>query len=142
MCTFCSILRGDLGAEIVFEDGATAAFLDHRPLFPGHCLLVPRTHLATLAELSPELAGSLFANAQMLAGCVERALEAQGTFIALNDKISQSMPHLHIHIVPRRRKDGLRGFFWPRNGYADDGEPARVAAAVRAEVANAGDGSR
>jgi histidine triad (HIT) family protein len=97
----------------------TLAFLDHRPLFPGHCLLVPKNHYETLIDLPTALLMPLMANTQLLAGAVERGLEAHGSFVAINNRISQSVPHLHIHIVPRRRKDGLKGFFWPRQPYKD-----------------------
>jgi histidine triad (HIT) family protein len=116
-CLFCRIVSGELPAVVVFEDKDTLAFLDHRPLFPGHTLLVPREHHETLAELPPEQVGPLFKNAQTLARAVESAMEAEGTFVAMNNRVSQSVPHLHVHIVPRRRKDGLKGFFWPRTKY-------------------------
>ena len=96
------------------------AFLDRRPLFPGHCLLVPKTHYETLTDLPQQLVTDLFTNAQVLARAVEKAMEAEGTFVAINNRISQSVPHLHVHVVPRRRNDGLRGFFWPRQGYRDE----------------------
>lgn len=133
-CTFCSIVAGELEAEIVLEDEASIGFLDHRPLFPGHVLLVPRRHVETLEELPPELIDPLFANAQRLTRAVRRGMEAQGTFVAINNVVSQSVPHLHVHVVPRRRKDGLRGFFWPRNPYADEGEMAAAAQRIRAEL--------
>ena len=134
MCTFCDIVRGDLDAEIVFEDDLCLAFLDHRPLFPGHTLLVPREHYETLADLPEELIGPIFGAARTLARAVQEAMGAEGSFVALNNKVSQSVPHLHVHIVPRRRKDGLRGFFWPRHRYRGD-EMSRAADAVRAAVA-------
>jgi histidine triad (HIT) family protein len=132
-CLFCEICAGRVTAHVVFQDDISLAFLDHRPLFPGHCLLVPRAHIATLAELPAELLGPFFANVQRLAAAVETAMEAEGSFVALNNKVSQSVPHLHVHVVPRRRKDGLRGFFWPRQRYASDEEMA----AVRDRVAQA-----
>lgn len=119
-CVFCRIVTGDLAAPIVFEDKNSIAFLDHRPLFPGHSLLVPRAHYETLADLPSGQIGPLFTNAQLLAKAVELAMQAEGTFVAMNNRVSQSVPHLHVHIVPRRRKDGLKGFFWPRNKYQDD----------------------
>jgi histidine triad (HIT) family protein len=119
-CRFCRIIQGDLPAAVVFEDEFSLAFLDHRPLFPGHCLLVPRAHHETLIDLPGHLLAPLFGNAQLLAGAVEKALGAEGTFVALNNRVSQSVPHLHIHIVPRRRRDGLKGFFWPRHPYPDE----------------------
>ena len=116
-CLFCRIVSGEVPAVVVFEDKNMLAFLDHRPLFPGHTLLVPREHYETLTDLPVKQVGPLFENAQLLAGVVETAMEAEGTFVAMNNRVSQSVPHLHIHIVPRRRKDGLKGFFWPRTKY-------------------------
>ena len=135
MCTFCSIARGDAPAEIVWSDDAHVAFLDHRPLFPGHTLLVPRAHHETLGDLPRAAVGPLFEVAQSLARAVEAALDAEGTFVALNNRVSQSVPHLHVHVVPRRRKDGLRGFFWPRHRYRDDAHVTEVAEAIRAAAA-------
>jgi histidine triad (HIT) family protein len=114
---FCSIVEGEGPAEIVFEDDRSLAFLDVRPLFPGHTLLVPKEHHETLSDLPTEQVGPLFENAQTLARAVQAAMGAEGTFVAMNNKVSQSVPHLHVHVVPRRRKDGLRGFFWPRHRY-------------------------
>lgn len=125
-CKFCEIASGEAPAAIVFEDSATLAFLDHRPLFPGHILLIPHRHVANLAELPGELSGVLFRNARLLALALETALGAQGAFLALNNKVSQSVPHLHIHIVPRTKGDGLRGFFWPRTRYQDDAHLERT----------------
>ena len=118
-CLFCRIVKREVSAAVVFEDEVSLAFLDHRPLFHGHCLLVPKAHYETLADLPVELVRPLFENAQKLAGAVEKAMEAQGTFVAMNNRISQSVPHLHVHIVPRRKGDGLKGFFWPRTKYTD-----------------------
>lgn len=118
-CTFCEIVTGGRPAAVVYEDGACLAFLDHKPLFPGHVLLVPRRHVETLAELPDELLQPLFAAARMLSHAVVKAMEAEGSFVAMNNHVSQSVPHLHIHIVPRRKGDGLRGFFWPRQKYRD-----------------------
>lgn len=119
-CLFCRIVAGEVSAAIVFEDEHSLAFLDHRPVFPGHSLLIPKEHFETLADLPPNLIGPFFTNAQLLSRAVEQALEAEGTFVAMNNRISQSVPHLHVHIVPRRRKDGLRGFFWPRQKYESE----------------------
>jgi histidine triad (HIT) family protein len=116
-CLFCRIVSGEVPAVVVFEDKNTLAFLDHRPLFPGHTLFVPREHYETLTDLPVKQVGPLFENTQLLAGVVETAMDAEGTFVAMNNRVSQSVPHLHIHIVPRRRKDGLKGFFWPRTKY-------------------------
>lgn len=138
MCVFCEIIRGDQPAHLVLDDEIAMAFLDVRPVFPGHVLLVPREHHETLVDLPPTLVHPFFARAQLLAGAVERAMEAQGTFVAMNNRISQSVPHLHCHVVPRRRKDGLRGFFWPRTKYAGDDEMAAVASRIRSEVTQSG----
>ena len=116
-CLFCRIVSGELPATIVYEDENAVAFLDHRPLFPGHTLLVPREHVETLGDLPEKLVGPYFEAAQLLARVVESAMEAEGTFVAMNNRVSQSVPHLHVHVVPRRRKDGLKGFFWPRTKY-------------------------
>ena len=121
-CLFCRIVSGGLASVVVFEDKNTLAFLDHRPLFPGHTLLVPRAHYETLTDLPVKQVGPLFENAQLLARAVESAMEAEGTFVAMNNRVSQSVPHLHIHVVPRRRKDGLKGFFWPRTKYKSQDE--------------------
>ena len=121
-CLFCRIVAGEIPAVVVFEDKNSMAFLDHRPLFPGHTLLVPREHFETLGDLPAAQVGPLFNNAQLLSRVVEAAMEAEGTFVATNNRVSQSVPHLHVHIVPRRRKDGLKGFFWPRTKYKDQQE--------------------
>jgi histidine triad (HIT) family protein len=121
-CLFCRIVSGEVPAVVVYEDANTFAFLDHRPLFPGHTLLVPREHYETLADLPAAQVGPLFKNAQLLSRAIESAMEAEGSFVAMNNRVSQSVPHLHVHIVPRRRKDGLKGFFWPRTKYNSDEE--------------------
>ncbi len=110
------------------------AFLDHRPLFPGHCLLIPRTHYVTLADLPPAEIEPLFAAARLLSVAVESAVGAEGSFVAINNRVSQSVPHLHVHVVPRRPKDGLRGFFWPRQRYANDAEAEAVRDKLRKTV--------
>jgi histidine triad (HIT) family protein len=119
-CQFCRIVAGEASTSIVFEDRISVAFLDYRPLFPGHCLLVTKEHFATLLELPADIVGPLFLNAQMLAAAIQRAMQADGTFVAMNNIVSQSVPHFHVHIVPRRRGDGLRGFFWPRHKVTDE----------------------
>jgi len=134
-CTFCAIAAGDAEAEIVFEDDVTLAFLDHRPLFPGHALLIPREHHETLADLPDELVGPLFANARLLSRAIPEAMEKPGSFVALNNVVSQSVPHLHVHVVPRKPKDGLRGFFWPRTKYEGAKEMAAIRDAIRSTVA-------
>lgn len=133
-CVFCKILAGQLTAHVVLDEPHALGILDHRPLFAGHVLLMPREHHETLVDLPAAQVGPLFASAQRLAAAVERALEADGTFVAINNKISQSVPHLHVHVVPRRKGDGLRGFFWPRNPYRSDEEMAATAATIRAEL--------
>jgi histidine triad (HIT) family protein len=134
-CIFCGIIRGEVAAPIVFEDETTIAFLDHRPVFPGHCLLVPREHFETLADLPGRLVTPFFTNAQLLARAVELALEAHGTFVGINNRVSQSVAHLHVHIVPRRRKDGLRGFFWPRHKYENAEQMQLIQKAIESTIA-------
>jgi len=119
-CPFCKIVRSEIQSYNVFEDDVTLAFLDRRPLFPGHCLLIPKSHYETLIDLPASLVSPFFQNAQLLARAMEKGLQAEGTFVAINNRISQSVPHLHIHIVPRHTKDGLKGFFWPRQHYKDE----------------------
>jgi len=133
-CVFCRIVAGELPARIVGEDEHTVGFLDVRPLFPGHVLLVPKVHIETLADLPDELVEPLFTRARQLAAVMETALDAAGSFVAMNNKVSQSVPHLHVHVVPRNRKDGLKGFFWPRNEYTDDAHADAVAATLRAAL--------
>ena len=130
-CLFCQIVAGERPAHVVLESEHAMAFLDARPLFPGHSLLVPRDHHETLGDLPTPLVAELFVDAQRLARAMEDAMEADGTFVAMNNRVSQSVPHLHVHVVPRRRKDGLRGFFWPRQRYKDDEEMAAVASRLR-----------
>ena len=130
-CVFCQIVAGERPAHVVLESDHAIAFLDARPLFPGHSLLVPRDHHETLGDLPTPLVADLFVDAQRLAAAMEDAMGAEGTFVAMNNRVSQSVPHFHIHVVPRRRKDGLRGFFWPRQRYKDDEDMAAVAARLR-----------
>ncbi len=132
-CIFCAIASGEAEAEIVYRDEHAVAFLDARPLFHGHVLLVPHDHHETLADLPVEQVGPLFEVAQQLSIAVRDAMDATGTFVAINNKVSQSVPHLHIHIVPRTKGDGLKGFFWPRNQYAE-GEAAAAAEKIRAAL--------
>jgi len=133
-CTFCRIATGVLSSTAVFEDQNSLAFLDHRPLFPGHCLLVPKEHFETLNDLPSQLTGSFFGNVQLLSRAIETAMEAEGTFIAINNRVSQSVPHLHVHVVPRRRKDGLKGFFWPRSKYKSEDEILDVQERIRTVI--------
>ncbi len=133
-CLFCAIVAGSEPAVRVLEEEHCVAFLDTRPLFPGHVLLVPREHHVTLADLPRELVEPLFTTAQRLCRAVQAAQDAPGAFVAMNNVVSQSVPHLHVHVVPRRPKDGLRGFFWPRTTYAGDGDAEAVAVAIRAAL--------
>ena len=134
-CVFCQIVLGERPAHVVLKSEHALAFLDARPVFPGHTLLVPRDHHETLGDLPAPLVGELFADAQRLAVAVEEGMDADGTFVAVNNRVSQSVPHLHVHVVPRRRKDGLRGFFWPRQKYESDEEMEAVAARIRGVLA-------
>jgi histidine triad (HIT) family protein len=130
MCLFCDIVAGRRDAHIVHRDENTVAFLDNRPLFAGHCLLVPVEHHETLHDLPLALIEPFFSIAQRLSEAVRLAMDAEGSFVAINNRVSQSVPHLHAHVVPRVPKDGLRGFFWPRKKYGSDAEMAATAAAV------------
>jgi histidine triad (HIT) family protein len=134
-CLFCGIINGEVDASVVFDDDISIAFLDHRPLFPGHCLLAPKNHFETLGDLPLDLVGPFFRNVQLLARAVEVALEAEGSFVAMNNRVSQSVPHLHVHIVPRRKKDGLKGFFWPRNKYGNEAEILEVRRSIQSAIA-------
>lgn len=134
-CIFCQIIGHELPAYIVHEDEHSVAFLDSHPLFPGHVLLCPRMHYETLLDLPQRLNGTMLTTTQLLAQAVEAAVDAEGTFIAVNNYVSQTVPHLHIHIVPRRRRDGLRGFFWPRQNYKDDQAREAVRDAIEREMA-------
>jgi histidine triad (HIT) family protein len=133
-CAFCGIVRGEIAAHLVLEEEAIVAFLDRRPLFPGHVLLVPREHHETLVDLPEPLLAPLFGGARLLAEAIRTAMRAEGTFLAINNVVSQSVPHLHVHVVPRRKGDGLRGLFWPRTPYASEAEAIAAANAIRAGV--------
>ncbi|MFC7650046.1 HIT family protein [Streptosporangium lutulentum] len=119
---FCAIAAGENPAHIVFSDDVGVAFLDTRPVFKGHVLVAPLVHVETLSDLTAPMVGPFFERVQAVAAAVEQGLEVGGTFVAMNNRISQSVPHLHVHVVPRNRKDGLRGFFWPRTKYDDSTE--------------------
>jgi histidine triad (HIT) family protein len=135
-CVFCRIVAGELPAHVVLDDEHCVAFLDARPVFPGHVLLVPRDHHETLPDLPAELVEPLFLRAQRLTAAVPAAMGAVGAFVAMNNRVSQSVPHLHVHVVPRTPKDGLRGFFWPRAPYeGGDDEMAQVATSIRRALA-------
>jgi len=133
-CVFCDIADRAVPAYVVYEDAESVAFLDNHPLFPGHVLLCPRQHYETLMDLPIEMTGPIMATTQLLAKAVEAAVDAEGTFIAMNNRVSQTVPHLHIHVVPRRRRDGLRGFFWPRQQYKDDQAREAVRDAIEREI--------
>jgi len=135
-CIFCKIVKGEIPGNIVFDDDVSLAFLDHRPLFYGHCLLVPKSHFETLSDLPGDLVGPLFERTQLLVKAVESALEAEGSFVAMNNRVSQSVPHLHVHVVPRKRKDGLKGFFWPRTKYQNESEILEVQKAIQSAIAD------
>jgi histidine triad (HIT) family protein len=135
-CVFCDIVAGEAEANVVLDEPHAFAFLDRRPLFSGHTLLVPREHHETITDLPPDQVDGLFRTAQRLAAAVRDGMGAQGTFMAVNNTVSQSVPHLHIHIVPRTKGDGLRGFFWPRIKYAATDEAERAAAQIRAALSS------
>jgi histidine triad (HIT) family protein len=133
-CVFCDIATGSSPAQVVLDEPDVVGFLDVRPVFKGHVLLAPRAHVATLLDVSADLMPVLMGAAQRVAGAVVEGLGAQGSFVAMNNVVSQSVPHLHVHVVPRTKGDGLRGFFWPRTRYADDAEAAQYAARLRAAL--------
>ena len=133
-CAFCAIAAAEAAAYLVYEDERALAFLDHRPLFPGHTLLIPRAHVETLPDLPADEVGAFFGAARLLARALPEALAAQGTFVANNNRVSQSVPHLHVHIVPRSRGDGLRGFFWPRRSYEGPEQMRAVQRDIRAAI--------
>jgi histidine triad (HIT) family protein len=130
-CIFCDIVSSKVPAQCVLDEPHALGFLDTRPVFKGHVLIVPRVHVATLLEIDPAELGGLFATVQRVARAVTEGLGADGTFVAMNNTISQSVPHLHVHVVPRKKGDGLRGFFWPRTKYASEDEAAEYAAKIR-----------
>lgn len=134
-CIFCNIIRGAVPSFKVFEDDISLAFLDHRPLFPGHTLLIVKSHMETLLDLPDSLIGPLFVNVRRLSQAVTQGMQAEGTFVAINNRVSQSVPHFHVHIVPRRKGDGLKGFFWPRRAYKDQQEIDATLRAVRSALA-------
>jgi histidine triad (HIT) family protein len=133
-CVFCAIAAGDVAADVVLDEPDFVGFLDRRPVFKGHVLLVPRRHLDTLLDLPADLHAGLLGAAQRLAGAAVAGLGAQGSFVAVNNVVSQSVPHLHVHVVPRTKGDGLRGFFWPRTTYASEQESAEYAARLAAAL--------
>ncbi len=130
-CTFCDIATGSLSAAMVLDEPEVLAFLDRSPVFPGHVLIVPRTHYETLTDLPADLLPIVFGAAQRITQAVQQALGADGTWVSMNNTVSQSVPHLHVHVVPRKRKDGLRGFYWPRVKYPSEEAMQEVAAMIR-----------
>ena len=137
-CVFCSIVAGDLPSDRVLDEPDFVGFLDRRPVFKGHVLLVPRVHVDTLLDLPDDLHAGLLGAARRLAASGVGGLGAQGSFVAMNNVVSQSVPHLHVHVVPRTKGDGLRGFFWPRTKYASEEESAAYAARLAAALEPAG----
>jgi histidine triad (HIT) family protein len=133
-CIFCKIIAGEVKCNKVYEDENTFVFLDNGPIFPGHCLICPKEHVDTFLDLPKRLIEPLMLTTQLIGKAVERGLEAEGSFMAVNNKISQSVPHLHVHVIPRRRKDGMKGFFWPRRPYKDESETEAVASALRSAI--------
>ena len=133
-CAFCGIAEGTVAADIVLADAGVVAFLDRRPVFKGHVLVAPRQHVVTLADLPAAAVGPFFLQVQRVSAVMPAALGSQGTFVAANNVVSQSVPHLHVHVVPRTKGDGLRGFFWPRQRYASDEEAAQYAGRLRAAL--------
>ena len=136
-CVFCSIVSGETPADVVLDEPELVAFLDRRPVFKGHVLLVPRQHVDTLLDLPADLHATLLGAAQRLAAAAVEGLGAQGSFVAVNNVVSQSVPHLHVHVVPRTKGDGLRGFFWPRTKYASEQESREYAARIAGALAPA-----
>ena len=134
-CTFCNIVRGSVPCFKVFEDDISLAFLDHRPLFPGHSLFIVKSHTETLFDLPDSLMGAAFTNVRLLSQAVMQGMQAEGSFVAINNVVSQSVPHFHVHIVPRRKGDGLKGFFWPRRAYKDRQEIEATLRALHAAIA-------
>jgi histidine triad (HIT) family protein len=137
-CTFCKIIRSEIKSYIGFEDEFSLAFLDHRPLLPGHLLFVPKNHYETLIDLPSDIVAPFFANVKLLAEAVEVGLDAEGSFVAINTRIAQSVPHLHVHIVPRWKKDGLfstKNYIWQRRPYKDEDEIIKVQTSIRSTIA-------
>jgi histidine triad (HIT) family protein len=130
-CVFCAIAAGEVSAHVVLDEPDLVAFLDARPVFKGHTLLVTKRHIPTLLDLPAQLHAPLLGATQRLAAAVVAAFGSQGSFVAVNNVVSQSVPHLHVHVVPRTKGDGLRGFFWPRTKYRDDNEAAAYADRLR-----------
>jgi len=136
-CIFCKIVAGQIKAQTVYEDDHVIAFLDTAPIFPGHTLVAPKQHYLTMMDLPPQMLQPLFSVAQTICRAVEKGLDAHGSFVAINNKISQSVPHLHVHVIPRKAKDGMKGFFWPRRPYKDQDEMTATASAIRSAISGA-----
>jgi histidine triad (HIT) family protein len=130
-CIFCRIVAGEIGADVVSEDESTMTFLDRSPVFPGHLLVIPRRHVETLVELPDDQLQPLFQQVRRGSQAVETGLAAQGSFVAVNHKVSQTVPHLHVHVIPRSKGDGMKGFFWPRRHYKDDAQRMEIAEKLR-----------
>jgi histidine triad (HIT) family protein len=128
------MIKGDVPTPVVYESETAFVFLDHRPLFRGHCLVLPRSHVETLVALPTDMVGPFFVEVRLVTAAVQAAMESQGTFVAMNNRISQSVPHLHVHVVPRNRGDGLRGFFWPRTRYAGEEDLEAVRSLVERSI--------
>ncbi len=136
-CLFCAVAAGSEASHVVLDEPDVVAFLDHRPVFKGHVLVVPRRHYVTLPDLPPDLLAPLFGAVARCCTAMVEALGAEGSWVAENNVVSQAVPHVHVHVVPRRRGDGLRGFFWPRHKYEDEAEMARYATRLRESLASA-----
>ena len=134
-CLFCKVVAGEVTVLVVDDGPEALVFLDHWPVFVGHCLVVPKTHHETLADVPASELGPLFARVQRVARAVEKGLGADGTFVAANNRVSQSVPHFHVHVVPRKKKDGLRGFFWPRQKYESEDAARATIDAIRNALA-------
>lgn len=137
-CTFCGIASNTVSHYRVFEDDISVAFLDSHPVFLGHVLIIPKTHYENLESFPEQMLGAFFFNVRLLSRAVESATHSDGTFIAVNNKVSQSVPHIHVHIVPRRFKDGLKGFFWPRQSYKGEEEKAAMQKLIKDEIKRLG----
>ncbi|ASW53692.1 HIT family protein [Plantactinospora sp. KBS50] len=133
-CVFCSIVRGEAPALMVADEPEVLAFLDTRPVFKGHLLVIPRDHVETLGDLPPAQVGGYFEAVRRFALAVQAGLGAGGSFVAINNRVSQSVPHLHTHVIPRTRGDGLRGFFWPRHRYDSDTDARTYAERIAAAL--------
>jgi histidine triad (HIT) family protein len=133
-CVFCKIATGQIDSYVVYEDELTIVFLDNGPLFPGHCLVCPKAHYDTLMDVPASKLEPLFATAQIISRAIEKGIAAEGSFVAVNNRVSQSVPHLHVHVIPRRRGDGMKGFFWPRRPYKNEQEMAEVRDRLRAAI--------